>query len=40
MAIILIHVRKNLVEDMLLDGGSGINIIIQDIWKKTRFAYT
>jgi hypothetical protein len=34
MAIIPIHVRKNLVEDMLLDGGSGINIIIEDIWKK------
>jgi len=27
MAIILVHVRKNIVEDVLLDGGSGVNII-------------
>jgi hypothetical protein len=34
MAIISIHVGKNLVEDMLFDGGFRINIIIKDLWKK------
>jgi hypothetical protein len=28
MVIILVHVGKNIVEDVLLDGGLGVNIII------------
>jgi hypothetical protein len=31
MAAILVRVGKNLVEDVLLDGGSGINIITKDL---------
>jgi Ethanolamine utilization protein EutJ (predicted chaperonin) len=34
MAIILVHVRKNIVEDVLLEGGSSVNIIIEDLKKK------
>jgi hypothetical protein len=34
MAVILVHVKKNLVEDVLLDGGSGVNIITKDVRKK------
>jgi len=34
MVVILIHVGKNLVEDVLLDGGSEVNIIIEDLQKK------
>jgi hypothetical protein len=36
MAIIPIHVGKNLVEDVLLDGGSGVNIITKDLRKTLR----
>jgi hypothetical protein len=31
MAVIPIHVGKNLVKDVLLDGGFGVNIIIEDL---------
>jgi len=34
MVVILIHVGKNLVKDVLLDGGSKVNIIIEDLQKK------
>ncbi len=34
MAIILVHVRKNIVQDVLLDGGSNVNIITKDLRKK------
>jgi hypothetical protein len=34
MAIIPVHVGKNLVEDVLLDGGLGVNIITKDLRKK------
>jgi hypothetical protein len=34
MAIILVHVGKNLVEDVLLDGGSSVNIITENLRKK------
>jgi hypothetical protein len=34
MAIILVHVGKNVVEDVLLDGGSSVNIIIEDLMEK------
>jgi hypothetical protein len=34
MAVILVHVRKNIVEDVLLDGESGVDIIIEDLRKK------
>jgi len=34
MAIISVHVEKNLVEDVLLDGGSIVNIITKDLQKK------
>jgi len=34
MAVILMHVGKNIVEDVLLDGGLGVNIIIKDLRKK------
>jgi len=32
--IILVHVGKNIVEDVLLDGGSGVNIITKDLRRK------
>ncbi len=31
MVVIPIHVGKNLVEDVLLDGGSSVNIITEDL---------
>jgi hypothetical protein len=34
MATISMHVGKNLVEDVMLDGGLGINIIMKDLRKK------
>ncbi len=34
MAIILVHVKKNIVEVVLLDGGLGVNIIIEDLREK------
>ncbi len=34
MAISQVHIGKNLVKDVLLDGGFGVNIIINDLWKK------
>jgi hypothetical protein len=34
MAIILVHVGKNILENVLLDGWLGINIIIKDLRKK------
>ncbi len=33
-AAILVHVGKNIVEDVLLDGGLGVNIITEDLRKK------
>jgi hypothetical protein len=33
MAVILVHVRKNIMEDVLLDGGLNVNIIIEDLRK-------
>jgi hypothetical protein len=36
MAIILVHARKNIVEDVMLDGGSSVNIITKDLRKKLR----
>jgi hypothetical protein len=34
MAVISVHVGKNIMEDVLLDGGLGVNIIIEDLRKK------
>jgi len=34
MAVILVHVGKNIVEDVLLDGGLGVNNITEDLKKK------
>jgi hypothetical protein len=34
MAIIQVHMGKNILEDVLLDGGLGVNIIIEDLRKK------
>jgi hypothetical protein len=34
MAIISMHVGENLMEDVLWDEGSGVNIIIKDLRKK------
>jgi hypothetical protein len=34
MAIILVHVGKNIVEDVLLDGGLNVDIITKDLRKK------
>jgi hypothetical protein len=34
MVVILVHVGKNLIEDMLLHGGSRINIVIKNLWEK------
>jgi len=34
MAINQVHLGKNLVEDVLLDGGSNANIIMEDLKKK------
>jgi hypothetical protein len=36
MVIILVHVGKNIVKDVLLDGGSGVNIITKDLKKKLK----
>jgi hypothetical protein len=36
MAIILVHVGKNIVKDVLLDGGSSVNTITKDLKKKLR----
>jgi hypothetical protein len=37
MAIIQIHVGKNTIEDVLLDGGSKVNIIIEQLKLKLGF---
>jgi hypothetical protein len=34
MAIIHVHVGKNLVKDVLSNGTFGVNIITNDLWKK------
>jgi len=34
MAIIQVHMGKYIVEDVLLDGGSGVNIITKDLRNK------
>jgi hypothetical protein len=34
MEIIQVHVGKNILKDVLLDGGSSVNIIIEDLKKK------
>jgi hypothetical protein len=34
MAIIQVHIGKNLIKDVLSDGGFGVNIITDDLWKK------
>jgi len=34
MEIIQVHMGKNIMEDVLLDGGLGVNIIIKDLRKK------
>ena len=31
MAVIQVQVGKNFIEDVLLDGGSGVNIIIENL---------
>jgi hypothetical protein len=31
MAIIQVHIGKNTIEDVLLDGGFGINILIEQL---------
>jgi len=36
MAIIQVHMGKYIVEDVLLDGGLGVNIITKDLKKKLR----
>jgi hypothetical protein len=33
MAIIHVHIRKNLVKDVFFDGGFGVNVITDDLWK-------
>jgi hypothetical protein len=35
-AIISVHVGKNIMEDVLLDGGLGVNIIIKNLRKNLR----
>jgi hypothetical protein len=32
MAVISVHVGKNMVEDVLLDGGFGVNIITKELF--------
>lgn len=34
MAVIQVHIRRNLVDDVLLGGGSKANIIIEDLRKQ------
>jgi hypothetical protein len=36
MAVISMHVKKNVVEDVLLDGGLSVHIIIEDLKKKLK----
>jgi hypothetical protein len=33
MVVIQVQVGKNLVEDVLLDGGSNMNIMTKELWK-------
>ncbi len=35
MAIIQIQVRKNIIEDVLIDGGASVNIITKNLQTKT-----
>jgi hypothetical protein len=39
MAIILVHVGKNILEDVLLDGWLGVNIITKDLKKKIELCF-
>jgi hypothetical protein len=34
MAIIQVQVRKNIVDDVLIDGGASVNIIIENLITK------
>jgi hypothetical protein len=36
MAVIVVHVGKNMVDDVLLDGGSRVNAIIDGLRQKLR----
>jgi hypothetical protein len=36
MVAIQVHVGKNIMEDALLDGGLGVNIVTKDLKKKLR----
>jgi hypothetical protein len=37
MVVVQVHIGKNIIEDVLLDGGSGINIIIEQLKLKLGF---
>jgi hypothetical protein len=37
MAMIWVQVGKNIVKYVLLDGGSGVNIMVNELWKWLRF---
>lgn len=37
MVVIQVHVGKNIVEDILLDGGSNMNIMMEELQKQLRF---
>lgn len=39
MVIIQMHVGKNIMEDVLLDGGLGVNIVTKDLRKKLGLAF-
>ncbi len=37
MVVIHVHVGKNVVENVLMDGGFDINIMMEEFWKQLRF---
>jgi hypothetical protein len=36
MVLIVVHVKKNMVDDVILDGGSRVNIIIDGLRQKIK----
>ncbi len=40
MVVIQVQVGKNIVEDVLIDGGTSVNIIIENLKNKVRFTQT
>jgi hypothetical protein len=37
MVVIQVQVGKNMVEDVILHGGSSVNIMVEELWKRLWF---